>query len=148
MKKEVYKMIKIKRFRNAIEAVKNNTYYVGSDDNGDPIFDESRELPVIKYHGTIKLHGTNCSIVFKYDEENEKYGFYTQKKEDIITPQHDNFGLAKLLVSLELAKVLFLNLLMINGLVHNLCLRPKVMNTQKVIKIKRRKLRLKYHQKN
>lgn len=92
MEKEVYKFSKIKRFRNVIEAVKHATYYVGKDENDEPIYDESRELPVIKYHGTVKLHGTNAGIIFIYNELINEYEFYTQKREGIVTPQHDNYG--------------------------------------------------------
>ena len=48
-----------------------------------------KELPKIKFNYTIKIHGTNASIMI--DKDNS---IYAQKKDNIITPTKDNFGFA------------------------------------------------------
>jgi hypothetical protein len=44
----------------------------------------------IKFTGTVKLHGTNASIVMRPNDV-----FYAQSRERIITPENDNYGFAK-----------------------------------------------------
>lgn len=51
-----------------------------------------REAPkeTLKFVGTVKLHGTNASVVL--DNEGN---IYTQSKKNIITPEQDNYGFAQ-----------------------------------------------------
>ena len=51
------------QFRELVEEVKHNFTYIGKDENDDPIYDESILKPTLNFVGTVKLHGTNCSIV-------------------------------------------------------------------------------------
>lgn len=79
----------IEQFRNVIHRVNHLTTFTGLDDNGSPIYDSSLELPVLKFEGTVKLHGTNAAVCF-----NEESGMYVQSRKNVITPEKDNAGFA------------------------------------------------------
>ncbi len=68
------------QFRNVVTTIINKSRFVGKDEHGDPIYDDTLELPVIKMKGTIKLHGTNAGIGY-----NLKDGLYTQSKNNVLT---------------------------------------------------------------
>ena len=63
--------------------------YVGKDEQGDPIYDSTIELPTITFQGHVKLHGTNAAIVFDADGTT-----YAQSRENIIDEIKDNAGFA------------------------------------------------------
>jgi RNA ligase len=67
---------KISQFSNVVHNVRQR-------------FKQELVLPIVKYTGRIKLHGTNSSIVFLPDGE-----FYCQSRSRIITPDDDNAGFA------------------------------------------------------
>ena len=46
-------------------------------------------LPIIKFYGTVKIHGANAAIVYKDGE------VYAQSRSRVITPEDDNCGFAK-----------------------------------------------------
>jgi hypothetical protein len=77
----------INQFRHVIESVKRKCEFVSLDENGDAIYDSTKPKDVLKFKGTIKLHGTNASACF-----NLKSGFWTQSKESIIDINSDNAG--------------------------------------------------------
>ncbi|CAF3383963.1 unnamed protein product [Rotaria sp. Silwood1] len=52
--------------------------------------DRDKELPVMKFIGTIKLHGTNSAIGYQKDS-----GHWCQSRNNIITPEKDNAGFAQ-----------------------------------------------------
>jgi len=52
--------------------------------------DRDKELPVLKFIGTVKLHGTNSAIGYQKDS-----GHWCQSRNNIITPQKDNAGFAQ-----------------------------------------------------
>ncbi|CAF2385690.1 unnamed protein product [Rotaria sp. Silwood2] len=52
--------------------------------------DRDKELPVMKFIGTVKLHGTNSAIGYQKDS-----GHWCQSRNNIITPQKDNAGFAQ-----------------------------------------------------
>jgi hypothetical protein len=79
----------IEQFRNVVHNVVHSAHYVGKDANGDPIYDTSRNKPVLKFEGTCKLHGTNSSIVITPTCEVQ-----FQSRENIITVEKDNAGFA------------------------------------------------------
>ena len=81
----------IQQFRNTIRTVRERAEY-----DGVP-------LPTLRFIGSVKLHGTNSSIVFP-----ETGGFYCQSRTQVITPENDNAGFAKWV---EANKDLFLHLL-------------------------------------
>lgn len=87
--KKCKKFPSIDHFRIIVQTVRNHTSYVGKDENGDAIYDETIPKPKIKFKGTVKLHGTNFGASY-----NEIDGIWFQSKEAIITPQNDNAGAA------------------------------------------------------
>lgn len=93
----------IKEFRSAIHEVSYRARYIGRDENGDPIHDETIPLPTLKYRGTVKLHGTNAGIVYRHD--GEKYVQTSQSRTSILTPKDDNMGFACYVYRLDLAKI-------------------------------------------
>lgn len=80
---------KIGQLRNVISTVCHMATYIGKDENGEPIYDGNLPRPIIKFTGTVKLHGTNASVAF-----NNEVGLYYQSRQNIITPQVDNAGFA------------------------------------------------------
>ena len=50
-------------------------------------------LPVIEFNGTVKLHGTNAAIGYKYNAHGPDL-FWCQSRRNIITPSKDNVGFA------------------------------------------------------
>lgn len=79
----------IEQYRNVVRNVKHKAQFVGIDDTGELIMNRSAILPRLKFEGTVKLHGTNASVVFSSDGE-----IWAQSRENIITPEKDNAGFA------------------------------------------------------
>ncbi len=63
----MYKFPSISQFRQVVRNVSHKNSYVGEDDSGEPIYDGSKPLPTLKFHGSVKLHGTNASVVLDKD---------------------------------------------------------------------------------
>jgi len=76
-------------FRNIITNINREYSFVGLDDNGEAIYDQSKPKPILKFKGTIKLHGTNAGVSY-----NKIDGIWAQSRENIITPESDNAGFA------------------------------------------------------
>jgi len=74
----------IEQFRHVIRTVKTKHDYKGKDDNGDAIYSHTDNYPVLKFQGTIKLHGTNAAIV-KYNDRVE-----FQSRERVLSLEQDN----------------------------------------------------------
>jgi hypothetical protein len=89
MKKQI-KYPKIMQFRNVVTDINNRIAYVGKDENGDAIFDRTIPKPVLKFKGTVKLHGTNSGVSY-----NTESGLWAQSRNGIITPENDNAGFAR-----------------------------------------------------
>jgi hypothetical protein len=70
------------QFRNVIASVIKHTRRREED--------RDKQLPVLKFIGTVKLHGTNSAIVYQ-----KNLGHWCQSRNNIITPQKDNAGFAK-----------------------------------------------------
>ena len=87
----------IEQFRTVIHNVNHKAHYVGQDENGDAIYDQTRQKPTLKFIGTTKLHGTNCAVVI--DIKNEIV--YFQSRDNVITPAEDNAGAATYLASIQ-----------------------------------------------
>ena len=79
----------IGQFRETVHNVVHSAHYIGKDENGDPIYDTSRTKPVLRFEGTVKLHGTNASVCVGHDNT-----WWCQSRENIITPVKDNAGFA------------------------------------------------------
>ena len=69
----------IPQFRNTIKLVRER-----AEHDGVP-------LPTLTFVGSVKLHGTNASVVFPLEG-----GFYCQSRSQVITPEADNAGFARL----------------------------------------------------
>jgi hypothetical protein len=79
----------IEQYRSTVHNVVHSAHYIGKDENGDPIYDKTRNSPTLKFEGTVKLHGTNAAVCFGYDNEE-----WCQSRENIITVEKDNAGFA------------------------------------------------------
>lgn len=78
---------KIQQFRNALKSITLRAQYAGVDDNGYPIYDESKPLPAhVVFEGTVKLHGTNSSFCQYKDT------IWFQSRENVLGPSMDNAG--------------------------------------------------------
>lgn len=87
MKSENFqKFPSIEQYRHVIREVQSNTDYKGKDETGENIYNHTEDYPVIDFHATVKLHGSNACI-FKNGTD---IGF--QSRNNIITLQNDNFG--------------------------------------------------------
>ena len=67
----------IQQFRNTIKLVRERAEHDGVS------------IPTLTFMGSVKLHGTNSSVVFPPEG-----GFYCQSRTQIITPEKDNAGFA------------------------------------------------------
>lgn len=76
----------IEQFRNVIRNVTHRSTYKGQDQNDQPIYQAS-VLPVLKYRGTVKLHGSNAGILITKDGQ-KSY----QSRENILSLTQDNAG--------------------------------------------------------
>lgn len=93
-----YAFPSIEQFSHVKRNVQFKAHYRGLDDAGEPIMDRTATLPVVSYEATVKLHGTNAGIVFSKKEDG--FDIYCQSRERIITPEVDNNGFAKYVLSL------------------------------------------------
>ena len=87
--KKMIKFPSIEQFRSVVSTVNRNFNFVGMDENGEAIYDPSLPKPVLKFKGTVKLHGTNAGVSY-----NAKEALWAQSRENIITPEKDNAGFA------------------------------------------------------
>lgn len=78
----------IQQFRNVRKQVEYMTRIVGKDEAGEPIFDPSKPLPVMKFRGTEKLHGTSSAIL------TDGVDTWAQSRERIVSIGSDNAGFA------------------------------------------------------
>lgn len=81
------KYTEIEQFRNVIRQVKVNTDYKGLDKDEQPIYRHDQPYPILKFRGTIKLHGTNSGIVLYKDNHVE-----FQSRERVLDLTSDNAG--------------------------------------------------------
>ena len=87
--KKMIKFPSIEQFRAIVSNVNRHFNFIGLDENGDAIYDQTLPKPVIKFKGTVKLHGTNAGVSF-----NNIGGLWAQSRENIITVEKDNAGFA------------------------------------------------------
>lgn len=91
----------IEQFRNVVREVKHKATYRGLDEKGDAIYDASAKLPVLRFLGSVKLHGTNAGIVYTWDPLSFEYVPHVQSRSNIITPTSDNAGFATFVHSIN-----------------------------------------------
>ena len=80
---------KIQQFRNIVANINREITFTGLDANGDAIYDPSIKKPILKFKGTVKLHGTNASVCYNSEE-----GLWVQSRQNVITVDKDNAGFA------------------------------------------------------
>ena len=80
---------KVKQFRDVIQAIKHKAQFTGLDAEDNPLYDESMQLPIVTFHGTVKLHGTNSSVAVNPDGD-----IWFQSRKGVVTPHKDNSGFA------------------------------------------------------
>jgi len=78
----------IGQFRDVIRSVKSHHDYLGKDENGDAIYGHNTPYPILKFRGTVKLHGTNASII-KYADG--RYVFQSRENELSLTKDNARF---------------------------------------------------------
>lgn len=77
----------IEQFRSVIRKVRINHDYQGKDENGEAIYSHLYPYPKLKFRGTVKIHGTNASIV-AYKDGRKEY----QSRERVLSLEQDNAG--------------------------------------------------------
>lgn len=75
----------IEQFRTVIKEVRMHFDFKGKDENGKAIYQHTENYPTLKFRGTVKLHGTNASIV-KYSDGR----FEFQSRERVLSLDDDN----------------------------------------------------------
>jgi len=78
----------IGQFREVIRSVKSHHDYQGKDENGDAIYGHSTPYPTLRFRGTVKLHGTNSSIIL---DKNGLYTFQSRERELSLTQDNARF---------------------------------------------------------
>lgn len=87
--KRMIDMGSIEQFRTIVKNAQHNSRYIGTSEDGSPIFDSTIKSPVVKAVGTEKIHGTNAAVSYSIPD-----GFWVQSRSNIITPEKDNAGCA------------------------------------------------------
>lgn len=81
------KFLDIGLFRSTVGDVKSQCDFVGFEPDGvSPIYAHTKPYPVIKFTGTVKIHGTNAAIV-KYKDRTE-----FQSRDRVLSLDKDNCG--------------------------------------------------------
>lgn len=78
----------IEQFRSIVKHINDSSSFIGVDDEGNAQFDYNLPKPIIKFRGTVKLHGTNAGVCF------DGVDMWAQSRSNIITPEKDNAGFA------------------------------------------------------
>jgi hypothetical protein len=76
---------KTNQFRDVISAINRKVTFVGLDENGEAIYDDTIPKPVITFKGTVKLHGSNASVCY-----NSKDGIWIQSRNEYSTLSENN----------------------------------------------------------
>jgi len=83
----------IGQYRQVVREVKSHHDYTGKDENGDAIYSHTSPYPVLTFRGTVKLHGTNSSIVKYINDGQIKYDFQSRERIiDLTGKDGDNCG--------------------------------------------------------
>jgi len=87
----------IEQFRNVIRNVRANHDYQGKDGEGKAIYQHKDNYPILKFQGTVKLHGTNASVVKYFDGRLE-----FQSRERVLSLEEDNAGFMASMIDKDL----------------------------------------------
>jgi hypothetical protein len=89
------KMIKfpsIENSRQVLPSIIRDAQFTHIDaETNKPCYDISQPLPVLKFHGTIKLHGSNAAMVQTLSSATEK-SIHFQSRERILSRENDLMG--------------------------------------------------------
>lgn len=88
MKQRHISFSKIPQFRDVVRNVGHQALFVGLDENGEPIYDNSKGKPKIVFNATVKLHGSNASVCWKSDDSD----IWFQSRRKILSLTEDNCG--------------------------------------------------------
>lgn len=80
---------KIGQFRNIIKDINSQASFVGLDENGEAIIDNTLPKPTLLLEGKVKVHGTNAGVSY-----NRTKGLWAQSRNRILTVDNDNHGFA------------------------------------------------------
>jgi len=94
------KFTDIGQFREVIRAVKSHHDYKGEDKTGAPVYRHETDYPILKFRGTIKLHGTNSAIV-KYKDGHYEY----QSKDRLLSIESDNYRFMLTMTNRDIDKI-------------------------------------------
>lgn len=90
----------IEQFRNVIKRVREMSDFKGVVD-GKPVYSHESDYPILKFKGTVKLHGTNAGVV-KYSDGRIEY----QSRERVLTLEQDNAGFMNYMMNIDLSFIL------------------------------------------
>lgn len=93
------KFPEIGQFRHVVDNVVHKATYIGQSAEDEPMYDETRPKPILKFHGLTKLHGTNCGVRFEHVGiqdgslwTTDVLCYSAQSRERELTVEEDNFG--------------------------------------------------------
>jgi hypothetical protein len=86
MQKKHIRFKSIGQFRNLIGDVVRATQFQGFDKDGEPIINKNMPNPILKFNGTVKLHGT-CGAICTNSNE-----IWYQSRKNILSIEKDNHG--------------------------------------------------------
>lgn len=72
-----YKYHSTNQFRNVCKSIKEQATFSHVSEDGKVVFDPTKTIPTLEYIGTVKLHGTNASIVL---HENGDISFHSKSQ--------------------------------------------------------------------
>lgn len=88
------------QFRNAIHNLRTALTFEGLDSQGQAIYNQVKDLPIIELIGTVKVHGTNGSLVMFEDQS-----IYCQSKERALAFGCDNAGFWEAMQAVDKVKL-------------------------------------------
>lgn len=88
----------IEQFRNVIREVRSRHDYKGKDIEGKALYQHTENYPILKFKGTVKLHGTNAGIV-KYSDGKVEF----QSRERVLSLEEDNSNFMSEMMKLDLS---------------------------------------------
>lgn len=86
------------QFRNVVKNIQQQAKFNGFDSDGNVILNELAIAPTIEYIGTVKLHGTNASIIvhedntISYHSKNNLIGYHIPSGEFILLSDNAEFA--------------------------------------------------------
>lgn len=88
----------IELYKNTIRQVKERHDYQGKDEQGSAVYQHLSNYPAMKFIGTVKLHGTNASIVKHSDGRLE-----FQSRERVLSLEQDNANFMSSMKEIDLS---------------------------------------------